>query len=267
MELKQIWDAYLAYIEPSRKPKTLLYLHKTISPKIYRCEFQDPSLALEIRNWLLTVTTPSMAKRVLIQINAAIKWAIKHKKLSLAVSPFDGMAYEFKHNYEIETTPNAFTSQERARVLEAFKNHKVKGGGFSYKYYVNFVEFLFLTGCRPHEAIELQWKHIDPAMRFINFTDSKTGRARKFPCGERLRELLSSIPQKSALVFPAPKGGQIDYKNFSDRAWDAVVDPLKPDTTPYCCRDTFITEQIAENINPAIIAKWVDNSEPLGIKG
>ncbi|MGL5879318.1 MAG: tyrosine-type recombinase/integrase, partial [Xenococcaceae cyanobacterium] len=260
MELKQVWDAYLAYIEPSRKPKTLLYLHKTISPKIRRCEFQDPTMAIEVRNWLLSVTTPSMTKRVLIQINAAIKWAIKHNKLAIAVSPFDGMAYEFKHNYEKETTPNAFTVDERDRVIDAFRNHKVKGGGFSYKYYVNFVEFMFLTGCRPHEAVELQWKRIDCSWRFIEFPDSKTGRFRKFPINERLRELLQSIPQKSDLVFPAPQGGQIDYGNFSDRAWDAVVDPIKPDTTPYCCRDTFITEQVIKNVNTAVIAKWVDNS-------
>jgi integrase len=260
MELKQVWDSYLAYIEPSRKPSTLLYLHKTISPKIHTCEIQDPSLALEVRNWLLSVTTQSMTKRVLIQINAAIKWAIKHKKLAIPVSPFDGMAYEFKHNYETNPAPNAFTLLERDRVLETFKNHSRSSGGIRYAHYAHFVEFMFLTGCRPHEAVELQWKHIDLAWRFINFTDSKTGRSRKFPCNQSLREFLQSIPQKSALVFPAPKGGSINYKNFSQRAWKAIVDPIKPDTTPYSCRDTFITEQVAKNVNTAIIAKWVDNS-------
>jgi integrase len=260
MELRQIWDSYLAYIEPSRKPNTLLYLHKTISPKIQACEIQDPNLALEIRNWLLSVTTPSMTKRVLIQINASINWAIKHNKLVLAVSPFDGMAYEFKHRYELDPTPNAFTIEERDRVLEAFKNHSRKRGGISYAHYASFVKFMFLTGCRPHEAVELQWQQIDPAWRFIHFIDSKTGRSRKFPCNQSLREFLQSLPHKGDLVFPAPKGRAINYKNFSQRAWNAIVDPIKPGTTPYSCRDTFITEQVAKNVNTAIIGKWVDNS-------
>jgi hypothetical protein len=32
--------------------------------------------------------------------------------------------------------------------------------GIGYSYYAPFVEFLFLTGCRPSEAIGLQWKHV-----------------------------------------------------------------------------------------------------------
>jgi integrase len=31
-------------------------------------------------------------------------------------------------------------------------------------------------------------------------------------------------------------------------------------TTPYSCRDTFITEQIAKGTPVAIVARWVDNS-------
>ncbi|NEQ28499.1 MAG: site-specific integrase [Microcoleus sp. SIO2G3] len=216
-----------------------------------------------------------MTKRVLIQLNAAFKWALKHQKLTGSVSPFEGMASEFKHNYEKETNPNAFTLDERDRVIEAFKSQQAKG--YSYQCYAPLVEFMFLTGCRPNEAIGLQWIDIDPDYRFILFnggiaciggkqissiregTKAKN-KMRKFPINERLRELLQSLPQADDLVFPSPKGNPIHYNNFSRRAWDTIVDPIKPNTTPYSCRDTFITEQIAKGVSAPIIAKWADNS-------
>jgi integrase len=256
MELKQIWDCYLKYISPTRKPSTLKYLEEVISAKIRVCEIDSPYDAIAIRDWLLTITTPDVTKRVLIQLNAACKWAIKHGKLTAANSPFEGMAQEFKYNYEIESIPNAFTFEERDRILAAFKAHK---DGYSYSYYTNFVEFMFLTGCRPCEAISLTWDKIDPNYRYV-LLNSKNNCTRKFPCNERLRELLKSIPHTHTLVFPSPKGGSINYNNFSRRAWDTIVNPIKPGTTPYSCRDTFITEQIAKGVSSAILAKWVDNS-------
>jgi len=41
------------------------------------------------------------------------------------------------------------------------------------------------------------------------------------------------------LVFPYPTGKAINYDNFARRTWSTVVDPIKPDTTPYNCRDNF----------------------------
>jgi integrase len=255
--LKELWDDYMAYIKPTRKPSTLKYLEEVISAKIRVCQIDSPYDVIAVRDWLLSITTPDVTKRVLTQLNAACKWSIKHGKLTAANSPFEGMAQEFKYKYEIESIPNAFTFDERDRVLAAFQAHK---DGYSYSYYTNFVEFMFLTGCRPCEAISLTWDKVDSNYRHILFPNSKNNRTRKFPCNERLRELLESIPRIHTLVFPAPKGGSINYNNFSKRAWDKVVNPIKPDTTPYSCRDTFITEQIAKGVSAAILAKWVDNS-------
>ncbi|NEQ37051.1 MAG: hypothetical protein F6K40_12505 [Okeania sp. SIO3I5] len=38
-----------------------------------------------------------------------------------------------------------------------------------------------------------------------------------------------------------------------------VSEPVK-ESTPYSCRDTFITEQLSNGISPTIIAKWCDTS-------
>lgn len=274
ISLTQLWQEYLVYLKPIRKPTTMAYLEETISYHINKCPIVSPFEALAIRSWLLEVTTPSMTKRVLTQLNAACNWAISNRKLSSTLSPFAGMAKEFKHRYEETGEPNAFTFEERDRILYAFKNHKIKG--YSYSHYTPFVDFMFLTGCRPSEAIGLKWEDIDPSYRFITFDGGivyshkkkistrgqggKNNRKRKFPCNEMVRDLLMSLPKTHSFVFPSVKGKIINYNDFSRRAWNAIVDPIKPNTTPYSCRDTFITEQIAKGVSAAIIAKWVDDS-------
>jgi integrase len=49
---------------------------------------------------------------------------------------------------------NPFTREERDVIIRRFEesNH--------YSYYAPLVKLLFFTGCRPSEAIALQWKHI-----------------------------------------------------------------------------------------------------------
>jgi integrase len=81
-------------------------------------------------------------------------------------NPYDGMAAEMpRFNYQQDPKPNAFTEEERDRVIAAFKAHKGNWNGrgtagMGYSYYASLVEFWFYTGCRPSEAIGLQWKNI-----------------------------------------------------------------------------------------------------------
>lgn len=93
---------------------------------------------------------------------------------------------------------------------------------------------------------------------------SKNNKKRDFTCSQRLQQLLQSIrpdkPDPEALVFPSPKGKVIDYNNFSNNAWSRVVDPIQPGTTPYSCRDTFITIQILKDIPIGLVAAWCDTS-------
>lgn len=63
-----------------------------------------------------------------------------------------------------------------------------------------------------------------------------------------------------ALVFTGKGGDSISYRNFSRRAWTQITTPIKPDTTPYSCRDTFITTQLIKGVPSSVIAKWCDTS-------
>lgn len=271
LTLADLWGNYCAYKAHKLKPKTLHYWVSTIGRHIDRCPQQDISKALDVRDWLLGVTTPNMTSRTLAALSTAVDWGIKHNAISNTINPFSGMAGDIAVE-KSEPKPNALTSTEKLRAIEGFTSHRYYG------HYADLVRFWFLTGCRPSEAIGLEWTQIKEDCTKIQFDrsivyiggkpirnkGSKTNRNRTFPCQEELKQLLLSQKQrrtKNPLVFSSPSGIPIDYSNFSQRGWSRVVEPiLNRKSTPYSCRDTFITEQLAAGKPIAIIAKWVDNS-------
>jgi integrase len=119
--------------------------------------------AIAIRDWLIANKTPNTCKRILTQISACCDWAVKSNLIEK--NPFEDMAGDIKipKGEKEETDINAFTQEERDRIIKAFKQNRY------YKHYASLIEFLFMTGCRPSEAIALQWQHISQDFRFIRF--------------------------------------------------------------------------------------------------
>jgi integrase len=299
LTLTQLFSGYLEFKKPALKATTFNYLVTGIQSYIDRCPYQPLSedSALQVRTWLLEDTTNSMTKRILTHLNAAVKWGIKFKIVSgLSVSPFEGMAAELpKHNWESDPEPNAFSAEEQELVLEAFRSHRGNWNGRGETgqklcFYYPMVRFWLLTGCRPSEAIGLRWRDIATDFSHIVFNGSiqhpsgketrvdgrKNNKRRKFPCNQELIQLLRSIKpeklnDKDRLVFPSPiKGGAINYNNFTKQVWHKLVDPITNNTrqerdckttTPYSCRDTFISEQVGKGVPSAVVAKWCDPSE------
>jgi integrase len=286
--ISDIWDKYQEYKKDSRKQATLeqiRYLTQHIH-KLGKIEITD---TLGVIEGLKKITTNHQTKRCLIELNAVCKWAIKHRLItSISVSPYEGLANELpRYNYQSNPKPNAFSESQMNEVINAFKSHHGNNNGkvitgYAHKHYASFVEFLFLTGCRTSEAIGLQWKQIssdcgeicfDGSLQYlrnewVRSQGSKNNKNRIFPCSERLRNLLlkhrpawfDEANCADALVFPAPKGGAINRGNFSNGVWKKIVDPIKAGTTPYSCRDTFITLQILKGVPEGVIAKWTDTS-------
>lgn len=280
--ITELWGSYTEYKSSSLKETTKGY-HRNFT-KLFKLLGDVPLLeALQVKAGLEKVTTVHQTKRALMQLNAACKWAVKYGLIDS--NPYDGMANEMpKYRYQLEPKPNSFSEAEREKIIEAFRNHKGNWNGrgytgINYAHYAPFVEFLFFTGCRPSEAIGLQWKHVSEDCGLIKFEGSvttsgsgvpirvegsKNNKKRRFPCSERLRKLLESIkpenPNPETLVFPSPKGKVITYNNFCNNAWKRIVNPIKPNTTPYSCRDTFITLQILNRIPESVIGEWCDTS-------
>lgn len=207
-----------------------------------------------------------------MHLSACCKWAKKSGFLDS--NPFEGSASEVKvkkrGTEEEEIKP--FSREERDRIIEVFKNNRY------YKHYAPLVEFLFFTGCRPSEAIALQWKHINQAS--ITFRQAaiyngqnivlknglKTQQSRKLPINAQLTCLLEAIKpddcDPESLVFPSRNGNFIDWHNFTNRAWKSILSSL-PDIeyrNPYQTRHTFCSLCREADISSIQLAKWVGNS-------
>jgi integrase len=101
---------------------------------------------------------------------------------------------------------------------------------------------------------------------------TKTKKPRTFPCNATVQTSLKELKARSCntspddLVFPSRGGKAINYNDFGRRAWKTITKSLGLETkngmatTPYCCRDTFITIQALKGHSSDVIAAWCGNS-------
>ena len=270
-DLPELWKRYIEARSSGKSPATVR-MYGWVTNHLERCPHKLLHQAQAIFDWLNSNVPANSTKRILMHLSACCKWAKKSGLLDL--NPFEGSASEVKikkrgtEDHEIKP----FSRYERDCVMEAFKNNRY------YRHYAPLVEFLFFTGCRPSEAIALQWKHIDS--NFITFKQTaiydgkgiviksglKTQQSRKFPINAQLSSLLESIKPSNllsdSLVFPSKNGTFIDWHNFTSRAWKTILNSL-PDIeyrNPYQTRHTFCSLCREANISSIQLAKWVGNS-------
>jgi integrase len=272
--LDDLWEKYVEFKRPSVSPN---YLVKELGAVERAIRTQLPTRSLDepikIRDWVVAHKPANAAKRLMTQFSSCCDWATKSGLID--ANPFTGMAKELKlpKNGEKEEI-DPFTNQERDLIIEAFAASQY------YCHYAPFVNFLFKTGCRPSEAIALQWQHVSADLRLIIFEQSavvsdrgivtrkglKTQESRKFPCNESLQALLASSKPEDcplhSLVFPSPDGKLIDFHNFRNRAWKIVLGSLPQIRyrKPYQTRHTFITLALDNGLDAKDVARLVGNS-------
>lgn len=275
-DIGQLWIEYLKYKQPTVKESHYDYLSNGLGKLVKANPYQEIDDALAFREWLLENTTMGMTKRVLTYSNAAVEWGIKNRLVSGVVSPYSGMAGDLPpHAWELDGKPNALTLGEIDRVRAALAGHD----NINIENYAMFVDFLFLTGCRPSEAIGLRVCDVASDRSHILFngaivrvqgkavrtTGSKNNKSRKFPVNRNLEKLLEEAIwdtfEPEQLVFTSINGKTIEYSYFCKEIWKPVVAPImNRDSTPYSCRHSFITHQLFRGVKPAKVCAWCDTS-------
>ncbi|XGW00601.1 MAG: tyrosine-type recombinase/integrase [Leptolyngbya sp. BL-A-14] len=174
-----------------------------------------------------------------------------------------------------------FSPNERDAILKAIAEDSFcnKHSGFKHSYYAPFIEFLFMTGCRPSEAIALQWKHVSSDFKSISFEQAvietgkgktirdglKTQERRRFPCNGKVQNLLRTVKPAScnpeSLVFPGYAGSLLDTHSFRKNIWKPVLSGLNIEyRKPYQTRHTFITLALENGLDAKDVARLVGNS-------
>ncbi|WP_216700269.1 site-specific integrase [[Leptolyngbya] sp. PCC 7376] len=214
-------------------------------------------------------------KRDLNDIVACVNYWCKLGKV--AHNPYPAIKSQLtpkKHNNK-----GRFTANERAIIIQSL-------GVNAYR---DLVQFLFMTGLRPEEAIPLTWGDINfkKGLMQINKTYSKgdlrhnTKQGKKGKIVHRAYRLDKSQTDfllrpsweesalneiDNALVFPSPKGTYINWGNFNKRIWKPLLTDLvalnkiRKYLKPYCMRHTAITNMIKRGDRINVIAAQVGTS-------
>ncbi len=273
VSLDDLWQQYTEYKRPQVSQSTIAKDYAKTSSHIKSLPTSSPDDAVAIRDFLVQKLTPNAAKRCLTQLSACCDWSVKSGLVT--ENKFVGMAAAIKmpKSQASEHDINPFTASERDLIIKAFVGDRYYG------YYATLVRFLFNTGCRPSEAIALQWKHVSKDFRLITFEQAvtisinglalksglKSQEKRKFPCNTPMQDFLSSIKKDDAkpdnLLFPSPEGKYIDFHNFRNRAWKTILTRVDiPYRKPYQTRHTFITLALDNGLDAKDVARLVGNS-------
>jgi integrase len=286
LNLLETWDKYIDFKKPSISPSYLAHQLQATRNHLQKLSGLPEADAVAVRDWAIANLSIDSAKRLISQLSACYGWA-KNSKL-IEANPFSGMASEMKlprskkisaRDREVEP----FTANERDSIIAAFKTnqfcHPFTSRNHLHSNYAAYVQFLFYTGCRPSEAIGLQWKNVDIDKRTVIFRESvvqspggrirkeglKTQSFRRFKINYQLHQILEETKPLSfngdGLVFPAAEGGFIVQDNFRKRVWKKILEGLGLEyRKPYVTRHTFITLCLDKGIDAKDIAQWVGNS-------
>lgn len=114
-----------------------------------------------------------------------------------------------------------------------------------------FALFMFLTGCRPGEAVVVRWGDVDLKAGKALIRETKVGT-------ERLAHLPAMLVAALANLEKIDGRGVFIYQRREDldRAWRAAVRAASIKMlTPHCCRHGFATTLLHRGIDVVTIAK------------
>lgn len=281
--LQALYGEYVEYkllIKPDTSPCTIRTVYNQTKSTLSRCEYVRPEDAQRIKEWCLekgnhgAPMSRESTRRFLVQLGAACKHGLK--KGNILSNPFLGMVDDLTstNKKDEEDSIQPFSKDEKDKIIEAFRESSY------YKRYASFIEFLFLTGCRPSEAVALQVKHVGSnVITFEQAIVPTTGKstvlkeglkrqsARQFPMNEQLRELMKKAcagKKPESFLFLGARGKYLDVSNFSQRGWKHTLEklPIKYRNL-YQTRHTAITMMVEAGVPVAQVAKWVGNSSEI----
>lgn len=281
--LKELWEQYkvakqLSVAETTQKEKwsQIDRCLAKVSPEMLNSE----NARLLIPELLKTYSGTTL-ERIINDIQACSSWAFETGLISL--NPWRRLKQQLPDKPQSVRTKKAYSRDEVNAIIQAFRGDwycNIKSA-FKDSWYADFVEFLFLTGCRPEDAIALTWDSIkdkvivfDKAYSCGVLKTTKNKKARIFPITPQIRELLerrstyiSIIPSK--LVFPAQNDGYINLRNFTRRYTKRIVENLvsegkvKQYLPTYNLRNTSITHYLRQGVDIATVAALMETSEEM----
>ncbi|MEG4520364.1 MULTISPECIES: site-specific integrase [unclassified Microcoleus] len=281
-ELSLLWKKYVDF-HKSLGAWEQTYINNEIthvSRLLEKCPFKRLEDKSEILQWLLDSPKRSAAtsKKRFMHLTAAVdwnskqgniprKWGIEYRDVLGSVK----ISGKKKEKKEIDV----YAVDEVYRILNALKDDTHSRFKGKHSQYYKYVYFLWLTGCRPSEAIALKWNNVNIAKRIITFCETqvltsggkivakkgtKTELVRTFPVNQELQLLLESIPHREGFVFTNEMGKPISQAALNV-VWKTLLKSLEMRyRIPYNLRHTMISYHANNDFPIQKLAKLVGNS-------
>ena len=158
--------------------------------------------------------TPHQANRVLAVSRKLFNHAIQNGHAEVTTNPV-----QFVKSFKEHPRERILSKSEQERVANAIAELRVKYPENTPSY--DAIVFLFLTGRRRSEVLQLRWRDIDFERNVIHYRKTKTD-PQKSSMTPDMREFLLSIKatSNSEHVFP----GRVEGKPLADpkRSWDSI---------------------------------------------
>jgi integrase len=258
-----LWDRYVDSKRAVCKPSTMAAEYRMFSRLLKQCP-HGWDAPLKVRDWAIKHYSHEMARRWIAALIACCEWGVKLRLID--ANPFEGLNLSRAKSKKVAIEP--LTAIERDAIIAAIANDPVYG------HYANFARFLFYTGCRPSEAIGLEWGHVKNG--YINFVQAvtlneqgqrrvsvglKTQPSRQVPINARLQAVIDGQNTATKYVFCGVRGKAINWPNFAQKAWPkALAECGISKRKPYNTRHTFATLALRSGMAVADLAKIMGNS-------
>lgn len=284
-DLTVLWNNYVSFHQSTGAWEDSYFLTtiKTVGNLIAKCPYKELDNKQKITEWIFSDSQRSRktSKDRLKIIVACVDWNSRQGNIPRHYGiEYRDLLNSIKLNKKSNTKNedrdvDIFSVDEVYQILEALKLDKFSRFKGRHSQYYKYAYFLWLSGCRPSEAIALKWKNVDLRKKIIIFSEgevlasgrvikkqgTKTNARRYFPINQELNRLLESIPQKTGYVFVNLNERPINQQAFS-RIWKFILERLNiRHRKSYQLRHTMISYHCNNNFPIHKLAEIVGNSE------
>ncbi|MDJ1177304.1 site-specific integrase [Roseofilum sp. BLCC_M91] len=292
-QLIDLWDRYETFHRKSHQwEESYIYTHiQTVRNLLLNAPSQRLEDKTELFNYVFDSdkrsisTAKSRFKLIVAAVdwnskvgNIPRKWGIEYRDLLTGVKTPNKIKLGKFEELSLEDEIDIFTQAEVTSILDCFLNETCTGRvpSNSHRQYYPFIKFLWLTGCRPNEAIALKWEHLNLKSRKLKFQEArlvasgkqihkqglKTQRYRLFKINKDLEEFLMGLnPRSSGYVLTRHDGKPITLQAFR-RVWKRVLNHLGLRyRVPYQLRHSMISYHANNGFPLHQLAELVGNSE------
>ncbi|QKQ76450.1 tyrosine-type recombinase/integrase [Nostoc sp. TCL240-02] len=286
-DLCVLWDNYVNFhVSLGQWSETYIQSHISLIRRLLEsCPVTKLEQKQELVEWLFSsnTRTKQTSKDRLKLIVAAIDWNSKHGNIprrwgieyrdllnGINIKQEKKVAYK-----DDDTQIDIFKVKEIYQILEAFRDDTLSRVSGKHRQYWRYVTFLWLTGCRPSEAVALKWDNVDLNKKRIKICEvemvrggqritrasTKTVTYRFFPINNELEELLLLGSKRTGYVFVNGEGKPISHAAFYS-VWGTVLKKLNLHyRVPYQLRHTMISYHANNDYPLHKLAELVGNSE------